>query len=106
MSNIQVQTRNGSLSESAREKIAAKLEKLGRFEERVSGIDVIVDLATADMPRVEVIVTTELKHTFRADFTSGDLYGCVDQCSDKVAQQMRRFKEKLTDHRVKDNPKA
>ncbi|MBP3557982.1 MAG: ribosome-associated translation inhibitor RaiA [Thermoguttaceae bacterium] len=96
---IQVQARHGSLADATRQKIADKVEKLGRFIERVSSIDVLVDLEKADQPIVEVVVATELKKDFRADYSSGDLWGCLDQTIDKIEQQMRKFKEKMTDHR-------
>ncbi|MBP3530812.1 MAG: ribosome-associated translation inhibitor RaiA [Thermoguttaceae bacterium] len=96
---IQVQARHGSLADATRQKIADKVEKLGRFIERVSSIDVMVDLEKADQPVVEVVVATELKKDFRADYSSGDLWGCLDQTIDKIEQQMRKFKEKMTDHR-------
>ncbi len=96
---IQVQARHGSLADATRQKIADKVEKLGRFIERVSNIDVMVDLEKADQPIVEVVVATELKKDFRADYSSGDLWGCLDQTIDKIEQQMRKFKEKMTDHR-------
>ena len=96
---IQVQARHGSLAEATRQKIADKVEKLGRFIERVSSIDVMVDLEKDDQPAVEVVVATELKKDFRADYSSGDLWGCLDQTIDKIEQQMRKFKEKMTDHR-------
>ncbi len=96
---IQVQARHGSLADATRQKIADKVEKLGRFIERVSSIDVMVDLEKADQPVVEVVVSTELKKDFRADYSSGDLWGCLDQTIDKIEQQMRKFKEKMTDHR-------
>ncbi|MBQ7813001.1 MAG: ribosome-associated translation inhibitor RaiA [Thermoguttaceae bacterium] len=96
---IQVQARHGSLADATRQKIADKVEKLGRFIERVSSIDVMVDLEKADQSVVEVVVATELKKDFRADYSSGDLWGCLDQTIDKIEQQMRKFKEKMTDHR-------
>ncbi len=96
---IQVQARHGSLADATRQKIADKVEKLGRFIERVSSVDVMVDLEKADQPVVEVVVATELKKDFRADYSSGDLWGCLDQTIDKIEQQMRKFKEKMTDHR-------
>ncbi len=97
--NIQVQARHGELAEADKQKIAEKVVKLGRFIERVSNIDVLVDLDKANMPHVEVVVGTELKKDFRADYTSADLLGALDQVIDKLEQQMRKFKEKMTDHR-------
>ncbi len=96
---IQVQVRHGSMSEATRQKIADKVEKLGRFLERVTNIDVLVDLEKEAEPNVEVVVATELKKDFRADYSSGDLWGCLDQTIDKIEQQMRKFKEKMTEHR-------
>ena len=99
---IQVQTLKGSLSDAHKTKIAEKVAKLERFIERVTGVDVMVDIEKPDAVRVEVVVYTELKKDFRADYSSGDLFGCLDQAIDKVEQQMRKFKEKLTEHHPKD----
>ena len=96
---INVSTRHGNLSEAARQKIVDKVEKLGKFVERTSRIGVVVDLEKADEPQVDMMVVTELKKEFKASYTSNDLYGCVDQLIDKIQQQMKKFKEKLTDHR-------
>ena len=96
---INVTARHGDLSEASRQKIVEKIEKLGKFLERVSRIDVIVDLEKADTPTVDVKVLTELKKEFTASYSSGELFGCVDQVIDKIQQQMKKFKEKMTDHR-------
>lgn len=100
MQNMQVKIvgRHGVLSEATQEKIHSKVEKLGRFLDRVSLIEVTVDLEKADNPKVDLRVTTELKKEFMADYQSENLFGCVDQVVDKVEHQMRKFKEKLTEH--------
>ncbi|MDO5553729.1 MAG: ribosome-associated translation inhibitor RaiA [Planctomycetia bacterium] len=95
---INISTRHGNLSEAAQTKITEKVEKLGRFIERVSKIDITVDLEKADQPAISLVVTTELKKEFKADYSSDNLYGCLDQVIDKLENQMRKFKEKLTDH--------
>ncbi len=95
---INVSTRHGDLSDAAKQKIIDKVEKLGKFVERVSRIDVTVDLEKADLPAVDIIVATELKKEFQASYCSNELYGCIDQIIDKIQQQMKKFKEKLTDH--------
>ena len=103
---INVQTLKGSLSDSTKDKIVAKIVKLARFVDRVAGIEAIVNCETQDVFRVEVVVTTELKKDFRADCSSGDLLGCVDQAVEKIEQQMRKLKEKLTEHHAKDARKG
>lgn len=95
---VNVSTRHGDLSDAAKQKIIDKVEKLGKFVERVSRIDVTVELEKADLPAVDIIVTTELKKEFQASYCSNELYGCIDQIIDKIQQQMKKFKEKLTDH--------
>ena len=94
-----ISARHGKLSEAAQEKIVAKVEKLGRLVDRVSTIDVTVDLEKEDEPTVTVLVSTELKKDFTAEYTSDNLYGCLDQVIAKIEMQMRKFKEQLTDHR-------
>ena len=95
---IQIQARKCSISDAHRARIEEKVAKLGRFIERVTTIDVVAEPEKNDAMRVEIIVSTDLKKVFRADYSSDDLVGCLDQAIDKVEQQMRKFKEKLTDH--------
>lgn len=96
---INVSTRHGSLSEASQAKISEKVEKLGKFIERLTKIDVIVDLEKPDAPAIDLLAVTEHKKEFKASYTSEELFGCVDQVVDKVQQQMKKFKEKMTDHR-------
>ncbi|MDR0522428.1 MAG: ribosome-associated translation inhibitor RaiA [Planctomycetaceae bacterium] len=98
---INISARHGDLSEATKEKITQKIEKIQRYFERMTAIDVTVDLSKADEPGVEVIVKSEHKHDFVADVRaerSGDLFGAVDQVIAKLEQQIRKHKEKLQDH--------
>ena len=96
---VNISTRHGSLSEASQQKIQEKVEKLGKFIERVNLIDVTVDLEKKDQPIVDIRVTTEHKKEFTSNYSSAELFGCVDQAMDKIQQQMKKFKEKMTDHR-------
>lgn len=92
---INVTTRHGRLNESKQEKLTAKAEKLLRFFERLTSIDVVVDLKDADHPRVDVNVSAEHKHDFVAHCQSDNLLGAADAAFAKVEQQLRRYKEKV-----------
>ena len=97
---VQINSRHGTLSEATRERIREKVEGLSRFIERVTSIDVLVELEKPDRPTVELVVSTELKHDFRAVYSSDDPWlRRPGRC--QVDQQMRKFKDKLTDHRAK-----
>ena len=46
---------------------------------------------------VEVVVQARKKHTFVASHRDENMYACVDICVDKVATQLRRFKDRVRD---------
>ena len=92
---INISTRHGEISDATKEKIAQKVEKLQRFFDRLTSIDVTVDLDKADEPKIEVAVQSEKRHNFVADYQSGDLFGSVDQVVAKLEQQIKKHKEKL-----------
>ena len=92
---INISTRHGDIGDAAKEKITQKVEKLQRFFDRLSSIDVVVDLAKADEPSVEVAISSEKRNDFVASYQSDDLFGSVDQVVSKLEQQIKKHKEKL-----------
>jgi len=96
---ITISTRHGHLSEATREKISAKVEKLARYFERLTSIQVTVDLADEQTPLVELLVLAEHKGEFVATERSESLMASVDGALHKVEQQIKKYKEKLQGHR-------
>jgi putative sigma-54 modulation protein len=100
---INISARHGQLSEATREKIVAKLEKLPRMFDRLTAIDVTVDLEHRDSPEVEIQVAAEHKKDFVATVRADELMAGVDGVLHKIEQQLRRYKEKIQDrHRGGD----
>ena len=99
---IKISIRHGSVSEETQSKIVAKVEKLGRIFERLTQIEVTVDLERRDEPEVDLRANAEHKHDFVANFRSGDLLTSVDQAVHKVEQQLRKYKQKIQDHHRSD----
>lgn len=100
---VRVSTRHGHLSEASQAKIVAKAEKLLRIFDRLTEIEVVVDLNNEQMPQVEVLVSAEHKHDFVGSDTSAELMGSVDAAVHKVEQQLRKYKEKVVErHRDRD----
>ena len=95
---IKISTRHGSISEPTQETIRSKVDKLNRLFERLTAIHVTVDLEKADVPVVDLQVSAEHKHDFQATYSSGDLFGSVDQVVHKIEQQLRKYKTKIQDH--------
>jgi putative sigma-54 modulation protein len=101
---VRISTRHGSLSEETQSKIRAKVEKLTRLFERLTAIEVTVDLERRDEPSVDVRVSAEHRHDFVASIRSNDLLGSIDLVMHKLEQQLRKYKEKIQDrHRTPGN---
>ncbi len=97
---INISVRHGHISEATREKIAAKAEKLSRFFDRLTSIDVTVNLEHEDTPWVEVLARAEHKHDFVANDTSGSLLATLESVIHKVEQQIKKHKTKIKGRRV------
>lgn len=92
---INVTTRHGHLNEATQEKLTAKAEKLLKYFERLTSIELIVDLKDSHRPRVDVSVSAEHKHDFLGHAEADNLIAAADSALHKVEQQLRRYKEKV-----------
>ena len=100
---IRISTRHGHISDETQAKITAKLEKLTRFFERLTDIEATIDLEHREAPDVDLRVSAEHKHDFVASHT-GELMAAIDAVSDKMEQQLRKYKEKVQErHRNSPN---
>jgi putative sigma-54 modulation protein len=100
---IQISTRHGHLSDESRDRISAKVEKLLKIFDRLTAIEVIVDLTDSTMPRVDLKVSAEHKHDFVAHHQSDNLMGSVDTVVHRLEQQLRKYKERVQErHRTSD----
>ena len=100
---IEISTRHGHLSEASQERIKAKAEKLLKIFDRLTAIEVIIDLTDSTTPRVDIKVSAEHKHDFVAHDQSDSLIGSVDTVVHRLEQQLRKYKEKVQErHRTSD----
>lgn len=93
-----ISVRHGHLSDATRAKITAKVDKLHRVFERLTAIEVTVDLERKDSTSVELLVSAEHKHDFVATDSAPELMAAVDGVLPKMEQQLRKYKEKVQDH--------
>jgi putative sigma-54 modulation protein len=96
---IRISARHGHLSEATQEFIRAKAEKLIHLFDRLTLIEVTVDLQKEQLKTVEFVVQAEHKHNIVASESHADLLAAVDLVIDKMAGQLRRYKEKIQDRR-------
>jgi putative sigma-54 modulation protein len=98
---ISISTRHGSISDATHSRINAKVEKLSRLFDRLTGITVAIDLEHRDNPIVDLRVSAEHKHDFVATAQAGELMASVDQVVHKLEHQLRKYKERIQDrHRA------
>lgn len=102
---IKISTRHGQLSDASQKKIAGKAEKLLRIFDRLTSIEVIVDLEDETNPRVDLKVAAEHKHDFVAHDQSESLMGSVDEAVHKAEQQLRKYKEKVQERHRTNEPR-
>jgi putative sigma-54 modulation protein len=100
---IKIAVRHGHLNEAVQQSIRERAEKLLHFFERLTQIEVTVDLAATfehkESKMVEIVVQAEHKHDFVAREHHTDLMAAVDMATDKLEAQLRRYKQKVQDHR-------
>jgi putative sigma-54 modulation protein len=96
---IKISSRHGHLNEAHQEVIREKVSKLPHYFERLTSIEVTVDLKNDHQKTVELLVSAEHKHDFVARESHTDVLVAVDMVVEKLESQLRRYKEKVQDHR-------
>ena len=95
----------GTSATRPRSKIKEKLEKLTRLYDRLTAIEVTVDLEHRDAPNVDLRVSAKHKHDFVAVSRSMELMASIDEVVEKMEQQLRKYKEKVQDRHRGPGPR-
>jgi putative sigma-54 modulation protein len=96
---IKISARHGHLSAQSQATIEEKVERILKFYDRVTAINVTVDFKTNDKPEVELVVKAEHHDDFVAHDQTDSLLSSIDSVVHKIEMQLRKHKEKITDHR-------
>ena len=98
---VKIAARHGHLGEEGQALIRDKAEKLLHFFERLTMIEVVVDMKKTpdNQCMAEIKVQAEHKHDFVAHESGPDLMAAVDRAVSTLESQLRRYKEKIQDHR-------
>lgn len=99
---VAITCRHGTLREELHEYLARKAEKLLNYFERVTAIEVTVYLEK-DRTEVEILVDTEHRHNFVSRDIGEDVQATFDGAMHKMEQQIKKYKQKIQDHR-RDRP--
>ena len=103
---VKIAVRHGQLGEETQQIIREKAEKLLHFFDRLTMIEVTVDLkkTEGDKCLVELLVQAEHRHDFVGRESHHDPVAALDMALNKLEAQLRRYKEKIQDRRRRPPP--
>jgi putative sigma-54 modulation protein len=93
---MNISVRHGHVSEATQAMVREKLDKLTRLFDRISAIELTVDVEHRDAPMVDLKVSAK-KHDFVATGQADNLLAAVDLATAHMEQQLRKHKEKVQD---------
>ena len=76
--------------------VTEKMQKLERHFDQVSSVNVILNVEKLQH-QAEATVKAGGRTIFAAE-TAKDMYASIDKLIDKLDRQVRRYKERITDH--------
>jgi putative sigma-54 modulation protein len=91
------------VTDSLRDYVSSKIDKIGRHFDLVSDIHCILKVEKL-RHTAEATVSVNGGKIF-ADSTEEDMYAAIDGLVDKLDRQVRKYKEKLVDHHARENHK-
>ena len=101
--HLNVSGHHVEVTESLRGYVASKIEKIERHFDLVSDVSCIL---TVEKLRHKAEATIKVNGgTIYADNTEEDMYAAIDGLVDKLDRRLRKYKEKLVDHRARDAQK-
>jgi len=85
-----VSARHGQLSPASQSKIESKVSRLTRYFDRLTALNVTVDLQNSSLPAVEIVASSEHFHELVSHEVSAHLWRSVDGAVHKHVQSSRR----------------
>ncbi|HUO82643.1 MAG TPA: ribosome-associated translation inhibitor RaiA [Gammaproteobacteria bacterium] len=91
------------ITDALRQYVDNKLRRLERHFDNVTDVHCIL---TVEKLRHKAEATVQVSGgKLYADAVEGDMYAAIDALSDKLDRQVKKYKEKLTDHHARDAQK-
>lgn|GEM_PF-221500 len=94
---IQITGRHVGVTEAMKDYARQKVEKLERFYERMTSVEVTME-GGSDRKVVEMVADVGRGLRLVGKAESPDMYAAVDLAEEKLGRQLVRHKQKLTDH--------
>lgn len=102
---IEVTSRHGSVSERMEDYARKKAERLPRFNDQISRIEIIVE-GPHEAPEIELVVHLDNHEHMIAGEKSDHFNAAIDGAVAKMERQLVKAKEKLKGHKGEGRPGA
>jgi putative sigma-54 modulation protein len=98
---VKIAARHGHLDDAVQQQLREKAEKFLHFFNRLTMIEVTVDLHRGHDNKlsVEIVATAEHDREFVARDADDDVLAAFTRAAAHVKQQVTHYKEKIQDHR-------
>ncbi len=96
--DIRITGRHLTITDPIRQYAISKVNRLPRYFDRVSNVDVIADQHGYNH-EVEIIVHVDGNDPFIAHSTGRDMYACIDDAVNKLERQLSEFKKKQRNYK-------
>jgi putative sigma-54 modulation protein len=93
--DIIVTGKHVEITDAIRDYARSKVQKLPRYYDRVAEIEVLITKPDNHEFEVEIIAHVDHHDNFVARHRHQDLYGCIDDVTDKMTRQLKDHKERL-----------
>ena len=101
--NLTVTGHHLDVTDSLRQYVGSKMDRLERHSDDVQDVHVILSV---EKLRQKAEATVNIKDTqLFADTIDADMYAAIDLLTDKLDRQLIKHKEKVKDHHRKDKDK-
>jgi putative sigma-54 modulation protein len=94
---INISGRHVEVTDSMREYLTSKIERLTHHHDRITSTNVILSVDKL-IQKAEATIHVSGKDVF-AEATNEDLYTAIDSLADKLDRQLIKHKEKMRSHR-------
>jgi putative sigma-54 modulation protein len=94
---INISGRHVEVTDSMKEYVTSKLERLNNHHDRITSTNVILSVDKL-IQKAEATIHVSGKDVF-AEATHEDLYAAIDALVDKLDRQLIKHKEKMRSHR-------
>ena len=97
--DVVISTRHGEISDRQKAEVREQFRRLGRYETRISRVEATLT-DEGDRWEVQARARVDRADTVHASGEGGDPRSAVDVAADRLARQLKRQRDRHTDHQV------